>query len=190
MSIKDSVLKTARAAREASRRLAKTDTKTKNAALLAMAEGIESRRGYLASENEKDVKAGLQKGLSPALIDRLTLSGPVIDSMAASLCEVAALPDPVGEVTGMWRRPNGLLVGRQRIPLGVIGIIYEARPNVTADAAGLCLKSRKRRRAEGRLRGDQLQHRGGLRPDRGRPKKRHTRGIDRHDFDNRPRRGR
>jgi glutamate-5-semialdehyde dehydrogenase len=141
MSVKDSVLKTARAAREASRRLAKIDTKTKNAALLAMAKGIELRRGYLVSENEKDVAAARQKGLAPALIDRLTLSDPVINSMAASLREVVALPDPVGEVTGMWRRPNGLVVGRQRIPLGVIGIIYEARPNVTADAAGLCLKS-------------------------------------------------
>ena len=103
--------------------------------------GFKRTRARLKQENEKDLKAARAKGLSAAIIDRLTLSDKVIDSMAGGLREVAALPDPVGEITGMWRRPNGLLVGRQRIPLGVIGIIYEARPNVTADAAGLCLKS-------------------------------------------------
>ncbi len=141
MSVKEDVLGVARAARDAARRLAKTSTVAKNAALLGMAEGLQKGRDRLKSENEKDLAAARDKGLSAALIDRLTLSDKVIDSMAAGLREVAALPDPVGEITGMWRRPNGLLVGRQRIPLGVIGIIYEARPNVTADAAGLCLKS-------------------------------------------------
>ncbi|MCF8118201.1 MAG: glutamate-5-semialdehyde dehydrogenase, partial [Desulfarculaceae bacterium] len=91
--------------------------------------------------NAKDLAAGREEGMSAAFLDRLTLSDKVIASMAQGLREVASLPDPVGEVTGMWRRPNGLLVGRQRIPLGVIGFIYESRPNVTVDAAGLCLKS-------------------------------------------------
>jgi glutamate-5-semialdehyde dehydrogenase len=141
MSVREDVLRVARAARDASRRLAATRTTAKNDALLGMAEGLEKDRDRLKRENGKDLEAARTKGLSAALIDRLTLSDKVIDSMAAGLREVAALPDPVGEITGMWRRPNGLLVGRQRIPLGVIGIIYEARPNVTADAAGLCLKS-------------------------------------------------
>jgi glutamate-5-semialdehyde dehydrogenase len=141
MSVREDVLRVARAARDASRRLAKTSAVAKNAALLGMAEGLGKGRDRLKRENEKDLAAARDRGLSAALIDRLTLSDKVIDSMAAGLREVAALPDPVGEITGMWRRPNGLLVGRQRIPLGVIGIIYEARPNVTADAAGLCLKS-------------------------------------------------
>ena len=141
MSVKEDVLRVAQAARDASRRLAKTGAAEKNAALLAMAEGLEKGRDRLKQENEKDLAAAREKGLSAALIDRLTLSDKVVDTMANGLREVAALPDPVGEITGMWRRPNGLLVGRQRIPLGVVGIIYEARPNVTADAAGLCLKS-------------------------------------------------
>jgi glutamate-5-semialdehyde dehydrogenase len=141
MSVREEVLLVASAARDASRRLAGTRTTTKNDALFGMAEGLEKSRDRLKQENEKDLKAAQTKGLSAALIDRLALSDKVIDSMAGGLREVAALPDPVGEITGMWRRPNGLLVGRQRIPLGVIGIIYEARPNVTADAAGLCLKS-------------------------------------------------
>ncbi len=141
MSVREDVLRVAQAARDASRRLAKTRATAKNDALLGMAEGLEKGRDLLVRENERDLTAARQKGLSAALIDRLTLSDKVIDSMAGGLREVAALPDPVGEITGMWRRPNGLLVGRQRIPLGVIGIIYEARPNVTADAAGLCLKS-------------------------------------------------
>jgi len=141
MPVRQDVLRVARAARDASRRLAKTSAAVKNAALLGMAEGLEKGRAYLKDENEKDLKTARGSGLSAALIDRLTLSDRVIDSRAGGLREVAALPDPVGEITGMWRRPNGLLVGRQRIPLGVIGIIYEARPNVTADAAGLCLKS-------------------------------------------------
>lgn len=141
MSIKDDVLAVARAARDASGRLARTRTTAKNDALLGMADGLQDGRSRLRQENEKDLAAARARGLSAAVIDRLTLSDKTIDGMAGGLREVAALPDPVGEITGMWRRPNGLLVGRQRIPLGVIGIIYEARPNVTADAAGLCLKS-------------------------------------------------
>jgi glutamate-5-semialdehyde dehydrogenase len=106
-----------------------------------MAEGLLERREDIRRENESDLSAAREKGLSSSMIDRLTLNEKTLHSMAEGLREVAALPDPVGEVTGMWKRPNGLLVGRVRIPLGVIGFIYESRPNVTVDAAGLCLKS-------------------------------------------------
>ena len=95
----------------------------------------------LIEENEKDLVAAREAGMAPAMVDRLVLDAQRIRGMADGLCEVADLPDPVGEVTGMWRRPNDLQIGRMRIPLGVIGIVYESRPNVTADAAGLCLKS-------------------------------------------------
>ena len=98
-------------------------------------------RDFILSENSRDVTAAREKGLSAAMIDRLTVKNATIEAMAQGLREVAALPDPVGKVTSMWRRPNGLLVGRMRIPLGVIGIIYESRPNVTVDASALCLKS-------------------------------------------------
>ena len=108
--------------------------------------------------NERDV-AARGKGLSPAMIDRLVLDEKRIAAMASGLREVAALPDPVGEVTGMWRRPNGLQVGRMRIPLGVIGIVYESRPNVTADAAGLCLKSGNAVVLRGGLGSDPFQYR-------------------------------
>jgi glutamate-5-semialdehyde dehydrogenase len=128
-------------ARWAARRLAVAERPAKDRALTVLAGLLEERAAELAAANQKDLAAGREAGLSEAMLDRLALSEPVIGSMAAGLREVAALPDPVGEVTGMWRRPNGLLVGRQRIPLGVIGFIYESRPNVTVDAAGLCLKS-------------------------------------------------
>src|SRR3990172_10374415 len=140
MSVKDSVLEIARAARAASLGLSRLDTGKKNAALLKMADGLVAASAYLKEENRKDLEAAGKKGLQKAMIERLTLSDKAIDTMAAGLREVAALPDPVGEVTKMWKRPNGLMVGRMRIPIGVIGIIYESRPNVTADAAGLCLK--------------------------------------------------
>jgi len=113
----------------------------KNELLLKMAAALEAAERQLQVENEKDLQVGREKGLSNAMLDRLALTSERIKAMADGLREVAALPDPVGEVTGMWLRPNGIQVGRQRIPLGVIGIIYESRPNVTADAAGLCLKS-------------------------------------------------
>ena len=127
--------------RKASARLAVADTATKNAALEAMAKGLRDRAGEILEENSLDVEAARAKGLSSALLDRLTLTEDRIEDMADALLEVTLLPDPVGEITGMRRRPNGLLVGRMRIPLGVIMLIYEARPNVTADAAGLCIKS-------------------------------------------------
>ena len=109
--------------------------------LLGIADELDRQRDLLQSENEKDVIAAREKKLSTALIDRLTLTDKVITAMIESLREVVHLPDPVGEVVKMWKRPNDLLVGRVRIPLGVIGIIYESRPNVTVDAASLCFKS-------------------------------------------------
>ncbi len=141
MSIEEEMRELGRRAREAGRLVSRLSTTVKNSALEAMAAGIEKNAAFLQSENEKDLEAARESGMAAAMVDRLRLSDKVLGSMAASLREVAALPDPVGEVTGMWKRPNGLLVGRQRIPLGVVGIIYESRPNVTSDAAALCLKS-------------------------------------------------
>lgn len=141
MSVYDEMLQVAREAKIASRRLATLSSGVKSELLCKMADALLSSAGQLMAENEKDLATGREKGLSAAMLDRLVLNEERIQAMADGLREVAALPDPVGEVTGMWRRPNGLQVGRMRIPLGVIGIIYESRPNVTADAAGLCLKS-------------------------------------------------
>ncbi len=129
------------AARAAARQLAVAGSDQKNQALLNLAQALLAQAPALKAANRADLSAAAGAGMSKAMLDRLTLSDAVIASMAQGLKEVAALPDPVGEVSGMWRRPNGLLVGRQRIPLGVIGFIYESRPNVTVDAAGLCLKS-------------------------------------------------
>lgn len=141
MSVSDIVLDLAKKAKTAARTLAKLDTNTKNEALLTLADLLLEHRDFLRAENLKDVEAARKNGLSSAMIDRLTLSDKVIDSMINGLKEVASLTDPVGEVTGMRKRPSGIQVGRVRIPLGVIGFIYESRPNVTADAAALCLKS-------------------------------------------------
>ncbi|MFO8163763.1 MAG: glutamate-5-semialdehyde dehydrogenase [Thermodesulfobacteriota bacterium] len=113
----------------------------KDAALELMAELILSKKGKIIAINAEDTALARENGLNPAMIDRLTLDEKTITSMILGLKEVAALPDPVGEVTGMWRRPNGLQIGQVRIPLGVIGFIYESRPNVTVDAAALCIKS-------------------------------------------------
>jgi len=139
--LKTEVWKMARKAKEASCLLARFSTDTKNAALREMADGLERARDLLIEENGKDLAAGEKAGLSLPMMDRLRLTPALIRGMADGLREVTHLPDPVGEVVKMWRRPNGLMVGRMRIPIGVIGIIYESRPNVTADAAGLCLKS-------------------------------------------------
>jgi len=128
-------------AREASRLLGRAETAAKNAALLAIADAIVAERERLVAENRKDLEAGRQRGLDAALLDRLELSDARIDSMAEGLRQIAALPDPVGAISGLDYRPSGIQVGRMRVPLGVIGIIYESRPNVTADAAALCLKS-------------------------------------------------
>ncbi|NMB24761.1 MAG: glutamate-5-semialdehyde dehydrogenase [Firmicutes bacterium] len=129
------------AAQEAARLLRNASTDEKNAALLAMATALDEHKGVILEANAKDVAGAEAKGISGALIDRLTLNEARLKSAANGLREVVALPDPVGETIAMTRRPNGLEVGRVRVPLGVIGIIYEARPNVTVDAAGLCLKS-------------------------------------------------
>jgi len=131
----------ARKAKLVSYQLAQLSTATKNKTLLEMADDLERNQEFLIKENRKDLAAGEKAHLSLAFIDRLRLTPTVIRGMAEGLREVAGLPDPVGEVIKMWKRPNGLWVGRMRIPMGVIGIIYESRPNVTADAAGLCLKS-------------------------------------------------
>jgi glutamate-5-semialdehyde dehydrogenase len=128
-------------ARLASRSMAVLSTEIKNRVLGRTATKLYDQRQYIKMENDKDLLAGRDKGLSAAMIDRLTLSDKVIDSMATGLQEVAALPDPVGEITDMVKRPSGITVGRMRIPLGVIGMIYESRPNVTVDAAALCLKA-------------------------------------------------
>jgi glutamate-5-semialdehyde dehydrogenase len=141
MDVKNLIADMAGRARGASREVACLSTSVKNDLLLKTADMIVERKAALQEENQKDLAAAREKGLSDAFIDRLALSDKVINSMADGLREVAALPDPVGEVPGMWIRPNGLQVGRVRIPLGVIGMIYESRPNVTIDAAGLCLKA-------------------------------------------------
>ena len=141
MNIKEMVLEKAKEAKTAARVLAGVSSAVKNDALMAMADGLMSAKEELKEENGKDLKYAREKGLSSALIDRLELTDNRIDGMASGLQEIAVLPDPVGEVTQMWKRPSGIQVGKMRVPIGVIGIIYESRPNVTADAVGLCLKS-------------------------------------------------
>jgi len=128
-------------ARAASRQIARADTGSKNRALLAMAEAIDSSREALVEANQKDMQAGRDKGLDAAMLDRLELNPARIDGMIEGLRQVAALPDPVGGIRDMNYRPSGIQVGKMRVPLGVIGIIYESRPNVTCEAASLCLKS-------------------------------------------------
>jgi glutamate-5-semialdehyde dehydrogenase len=141
MDIKYRVREIAKNARASAVFLARASADKKNRALAEMARELMEQSACLIEANIKDLVYARQTGLSTAMLDRLVLDAKTIGAMAGGLNEVAALPDPVGKVTSMWRRPNGLLVGRMRIPLGVIGIIYESRPNVTADAAALCLKS-------------------------------------------------
>jgi glutamate-5-semialdehyde dehydrogenase len=141
VDIKSSVQQIARDAALAARKLSRMTEMEKNKVLLRMADELERNSKYLLTENFKDVIRAKKSGLAKAMLERLTLKPATIEQMAKGLREVAALPDPVGKVISMWRRPNGLLVGKMRIPLGVIGIIYESRPNVTVDAAALCLKS-------------------------------------------------
>jgi glutamate-5-semialdehyde dehydrogenase len=141
MEFRAEVREMAGKAKEASHQLAQLSTTSKNKALLEMARDLERHQERLIKENRKDLASAEKNRLSSPLIDRLRLTPPVIHGMAEGLREVARLPDPVGEIVKMWKRPNGLMVGRMRIPIGVIGIIYESRPNVTADASGLCLKS-------------------------------------------------
>jgi glutamate-5-semialdehyde dehydrogenase len=140
-NVKDYMKSVGQAARAASRRMAMADTNAKNHALENIATAILLASGKLLAENAKDVAAAKTNGLDPASLDRLTLSEKTIKGMAEGLRQIAALPDPIGEISDMKYRPTGIQVGKMRVPLGVIGIIYESRPNVTADAAGLCLKS-------------------------------------------------
>lgn len=141
MDIKQYILETGKRAKKASRIMAKTDTSTKNQVLLNIADLIIESQEKLLEANALDFDAGNANGLDAALLDRLELTPERIKSMAEGLRQVAGLPDPIGEISAMEERPSGIKVGRMRVPLGVIGIIYESRPNVTADAAALCLKS-------------------------------------------------
>ena len=141
MDVKDYMETLGRQARAASRQMAKASTAAKNAALLAMAADIRARSAELLAANAADVAEAKANGLDAALLDRLTITAKSVEAMAQGLEQVAALPDPIGEISDMKFRPTGIQVGKMRVPLGVVGIIYEARPNVTADAAALCLKS-------------------------------------------------
>jgi glutamate-5-semialdehyde dehydrogenase len=139
--IKSYMQNTGRSARQASRLVAKADTAAKNRALRAMAAAINRDSALLLAENATDLDNARNGGLDSAFVDRLALTERTVALMAEGLVEIAELPDPVGEITDLRYRPSGIQVGRMRVPLGVVGIIYESRPNVTADAAGLCLKS-------------------------------------------------
>jgi len=141
MSIEATVVEMARLAKKAARDVAAATTAQKNRVLSTLADTIETRADAIQAENRKDIERAREMGLAPAMIDRLTLTDAIISSMAGGLRDVVALPDPVGEITGTEERPSGIKVSRVRIPLGVIGMIYESRPNVTIDAAGLCLKA-------------------------------------------------
>lgn len=141
MTLKDNMRRIGKQARQASTSMAKAGTAIKNQALCHIAAAIRQHKENLLQANAKDLAAARENGLEPALLDRLTLTPAGIAAMAEGLEQIAALPDPVGEITSLQNRPSGIQVGQMRVPLGVIGIIYEARPNVTADAAGLCIKS-------------------------------------------------
>ena len=141
MTIAETIKNLAIGAKRAARQVASLSTTSKNRVLLKMAEALVANKAMIQAENEKDLAAGRAKGLSAAMLDRLALTDKTIDSMVTGLKEVAALPDPVGEVSEMVQRPSGITVGRMRVPLGVIAMIYESRPNVTVDAAALCLKA-------------------------------------------------
>lgn len=139
--LRQQMLSLGAAAREAARRLATTPTEAKNRALLAVAAALRAKAPAILAANENDMAAGREKQLTAALLDRLLLNEERIEAMARGVEQIAALPDPVGAVIADWQQPNGLRITRVRVPLGVIGIIYESRPNVTADAGALCLKS-------------------------------------------------
>jgi glutamate-5-semialdehyde dehydrogenase len=141
MDVKSYMKTVGQQAREASRAVARADTNQKNKALLAMADAIERDADKLLAANAKDMDAARARGLDAAMLDRLSLTTKGVAGMAEGLRQIATLPDPVGEMDDLKYRPSGIQIGKMRVPLGVIGIIYEARPNVTADAAGLCLKS-------------------------------------------------
>jgi glutamate-5-semialdehyde dehydrogenase len=141
MDVKEQVLKIGADALAASRELAKLSTRKKNAILEAMAEELDAQRAAIQEENAKDLTAGKEAGLTSAMLDRLELTDARIDSMIKGLRDVAVLSDPVGDEISTWNRPNGLEIHKRRVPIGVIGIIFESRPNVTCDAAALCFKT-------------------------------------------------
>ena len=140
-TIEESILQMGRQARAAAYRLAQLSSDEKNAILRAMASSIHTNAASLMQANDKDLAAGVEKGLSAAMLDRLRLDEARIEAMAAGIDQVATLPDPVGQVMDAWERPNGIRIEQVRVPIGTIGIIYESRPNVTADAAALCFKT-------------------------------------------------
>lgn len=140
-SVLDYMTRLGRAAREASRVIGRASTAQKNRALHGAAAALDAARSELVAANELDLAAGRANGLEPAMLERLALTPARIDSMIVGLRQVASLPDPIGAIRDMSYRPSGIQVGKMRVPLGVVGIIYESRPNVTIDAASLCLKS-------------------------------------------------
>ncbi len=141
MSLHDDMLQVGSQAQQASRGLVQCNSRKKNAMLLAMADELEARRADITEANAKDIDAGREAGLAPAMLDRLLLTPVRLNGMVSGLREVAALKDPVGSKISRWLRPNGLEIVKKRVPIGVVGIIYESRPNVTADTAALCLKT-------------------------------------------------
>ncbi|MDX1634758.1 MAG: glutamate-5-semialdehyde dehydrogenase [Marinobacter sp.] len=141
MDIAEYMVEVGRQARQAATVVARSTTQTRNAALLAMADALDASREELTLANGRDLEKGRENGLEPAMLDRLELTPARVDAMIEGLRQVASLADPIGEITGMTYRPSGIQVGKMRVPLGVIGIIYESRPNVTVEAASLCLKS-------------------------------------------------
>ncbi|MBW2439438.1 MAG: glutamate-5-semialdehyde dehydrogenase [Deltaproteobacteria bacterium] len=141
MTVESTIDDMARAARNAAHKLGRVSSRQKNAALRAIAGGLKTQADFIQSENQKDLMRAEEMGLSSAMIDRLTVTTATIDAMIAGIEEIVHLDDPVGTLSATWIRPNGLRVARMRIPLGVVGIIYESRPNVTIDAAALCLKA-------------------------------------------------
>lgn len=141
MSVQEQVLNIAKRAKQASRAAAKLSMGQKGKILKDVASKLLENKSYLQEENAKDLQAGKEKGLSSAMMDRLTLSDKVLHQTSDGINEISEFPDPVGEIVNIWTRPNGMQVGRMRIPLGVIGFIFESRPNVTADAGALCLKA-------------------------------------------------
>ena len=141
MSLKDQIEDLGRRARAASKQLAQLSSEQKNAGLLAMAEELLASQDALLAANAQDVERAKRDGLSSAMLDRLTLTPKRIEAMAEGIRQVAALPDPVGQIITRWTRPNGIQISKVRVPIGVIGIVYESRPNVTSDAAVLCTKT-------------------------------------------------
>ncbi len=139
--MREEILRMGKEARTAAHQMAKAGSSRKREALEHLADALERAREPIELANQKDIQSALKKGLPAARVDRLRLNDKVLSEMVGGLREIALLPDPVGEVTRMWTRPNGLRVGRMRIPLGVVGIVYESRPNVTIDAAALCIKA-------------------------------------------------